>query len=529
MTKITAPNNRIIIFDTTLRDGEQAPGYSLSSRQKLRLAKVLAGLGVDVLEAGFAAASPDDFEAIRSIAEEVDGPIIASLARCVDADIHKAAAAIKPAAKGRIHTFLATSPLHRQFKLNMTTDQVIERIRQGVRLAKNYTDDVEFSCEDATRTEPDFLIEAIDTAITAGATTINLPDTVGYATPDEVRAMFARVRQAFPDPEIIFSTHCHNDLGLAVANSLAAIEGGARQIECSVNGIGERAGNCALEEVVMAIKTRSDRFDFETGIHTPRLSGTSRLLGSMTGQPVARNKAIVGKNAFAHESGIHQHGVLKNPETYEIMRPEDVGASTETLVLGKHSGRAAVQTFAHRLGLELDEETLARVFADFKILADRKKEVTEADIEALIMGGQAREQEMWSFEALHTGSHFGDGAKASAHIRLKGPGGEDFDGKGEGDGPFEAVFNVVRNLTGLPIELEQFQIRSVSSGEDALGEADVQIRLGAEIFHGRGLETDIIAAGAKAVIDVINRIERRKARLGALHPATAHTTAFLTA
>ena len=362
------------IFDTTLRDGEQAPGFSMTSGQKLAMAEALEGLGVDVIEAGFAAASPGDFDAIKTIAETVKDSTICSLARCNEGDIRASGEAIKPAKSGRIHTFIATSPLHREFKLKMSKDEIVRRAIEGVELCRQYTDDIEFSAEDAIRTERDYLKRVVEAAIKAGATTINIPDTVGYTTPEEIQDLFEFLTTEIEGADkAIFSAHCHDDLGLAVANSLAAVRGGARQVECALNGIGERAGNCATEEVVMALNTRKDFFGLTTGIKTEGIYAASKLLAAVTGNPVPRNKAIVGKNAFAHESGIHQHGVLANRETYEIMKPEDVGVSTDNLVLGKHSGRAALKNRASKLGFELSDNQLQSVLSPSKSLPMPRK------------------------------------------------------------------------------------------------------------------------------------------------------------
>jgi len=386
----TRDPNRVLIFDTTLRDGEQSPGCSMTQPEKLRVARALAELGVDIIEAGFPAASRGDWESVQSIARQVQGPVIAGLARCNEGDIDKAWTAIEDAARPRLHVFLATSAIHREHKLKMAKEEIIRTAREGVQLARARCEDVEFSPEDASRTELEFLAEVVEAAIEAGATTINVPDTVGYTVPEEFFEVFQYlIRNVHGADRVVFSVHCHDDLGMAVANSLAAVRAGARQIECTINGIGERAGNCSLEEVVMALKTRESLFGLHTGIDTRRLFPTSRLLSSITGMPIPRNKAVVGENAFAHESGIHQHGMLRHHSTYEIMRPADVGMSRTNLVLGKHSGRHAFRDRVRELGFELDEDELNRVFEDFKALADKKKELFDGDIEALVLRADA--------------------------------------------------------------------------------------------------------------------------------------------
>ncbi len=527
-TADSAEPRRIHIFDTTLRDGEQAPGFTMTSGQKRRMAHLLADLGVDIIEAGFAAASLGDFDAVAGIAEDIKGPTICALARCVDHDIREAGRALQAADHSRIHTFIGASPTHREYKLEMTQDEVVERAVACVRLATELAAEVEFSAEDALRTEPDFLARLVSAAIEAGATTINVPDTVGYATPEELRDTFARLRALAP-AHVRLSAHCHNDLGMAVANSLAAIEGGADQIECTINGVGERAGNAALEEVVMALKVRRDHFNADTRIDTTKLYPASRMLSTLTGQPTPRNKAIVGRNAFAHESGIHQHGVLKNRETYEIMRAEDVGVSRDNLVLGKHSGRAALSERARRMGYPLGENQLQSVFVAFKELADRKKEVFDSDLEALILGetagGDAEHEAGWTIRGLHTGTGYGDDAKPYGSIELENAKGERLREAGDGDGPIDAIFSAIERITGVDLELEDFQVRSVSSGEDALGEADVHVIHEERRYHGRGVDTDIVAAGAAAYLDVINRILRQRARVATRDSQASATAA----
>lgn len=508
--------NHVKIFDTTLRDGEQAPGFSMGSEAKLQLASAIADMGADIIEAGFAAASPGDFDAIQTIAREVSGATICSLARCNDGDIRASGRAIEPAKSGRIHTFIATSPLHREYKLKMSKDEVIERAIKGITLAREYTDDVEFSAEDAIRTERDYLKVVVEAAIAAGATTINIPDTVGYTTPEEIQDLFHFLTTEIEGASAAtFSAHCHDDLGLAVANSLAAVRGGARQIECAVNGIGERAGNCALEEAVMALRTRKDFYGFETGINTNRIFMVSKMLATLTGNPVPRNKAIVGKNAFAHESGIHQHGVLANRETYEIMKPEDVGIEQDNLVLGKHSGRAALQNRAQKLGFALSDNQLQSVFVEFKALADEKREVFDADIEALILGEAVSAGGPWKIESLYVSAGSDEDKSPQAKVALSHEDGRTLTGTQKAAGPVNAVFLAINEVTGHALHLDSFTVRSVSEGEDAMAEAEVRVSAEGAHYHGRGNSTDTVLAGARAYLDVINRIERRVERKAA--------------
>ncbi len=512
---------RVRVFDTTLRDGEQSPGFSMSRPQKLHMAHALAELGVDVLEAGFPQASEGDFEAVRAIAKEVRGPIICGLARAQTGDIEACARALEPAERKRIHIFLATSPLHRRHKLNMTREQVIETGIKAVRLGRSLCDDVEFSAEDAIRTEPEFLIEVLSAMIEAGATTVNVPDTVGYTTPEEIFALFSRLkREVRGIDRVILSSHCHNDLGLGVANSLAAVAAGARQVECTINGIGERAGNAALEEIVMALRTRADKFNVETGIRTQLLVPTSRLLANVTGSTIPRNKAIVGENAFAHESGIHQHGMLKNRETYEIMRPEDVGVEKTQLVLGKHSGKHALRDRLKSLGYEIDEPQLEDLFPRFKALADKKKEVFDSDLDALVLGQDPATLGPWKLEQLHATSHLGGGASAS--VRLRNDDGRSV-GETEaslGDGPVHAMLRAIERATGVKLDIVDFQIRSLSYGADAQGRATLTVNHAGREIVGRGVSTDIVEAAALAALEVVNRIER--VNLGQALPLAAN-------
>jgi len=508
--------NRVLIFDTTLRDGEQSPGCSMTQPEKLRVARALAELGVDVIEAGFPAASRGDWEAVNQIAREVRGPVIAGLARCNREDIDKAWSAVREAARPRLHVFLATSAIHRQHKLNMAKEQIIHTAVQGVKYARSLCVDVEFSPEDASRTELDFLREVVEAVIEAGATTINIPDTVGYTVPEEFHEVFDYLKKNVRGADkVVFSVHCHDDLGMAVANSLAAVRAGARQIECTINGIGERAGNCSLEEVVMAMKTREGLFGLHTGIDSRRLFPTSRLLSSITGMPIPRNKAVVGENAFAHESGIHQHGMLKHHSTYEIMRPDDVGVSRTHLVLGKHSGRAALRDRIKELGFELSDAELARVFEDFKALADKKKELFDGDIEALVLRADFGDSGPWHLESLHAVSDTGGGAMARVGLRHS-------DGRlvveeASGDGPVDASFKAIEAATGIAVMLRKFEVRSVSMGEDAQGEAVVTVEHANRTYRASSVTTDIVESGVRAFLEVVNRIESMRAtaaRLG---------------
>ncbi|MEI7685184.1 MAG: 2-isopropylmalate synthase [Planctomycetota bacterium] len=497
-------SDRLIIFDTTLRDGEQSPGASMNLPEKLEIAHALADMGVDVIEAGFPIASPGDFEAVQTIARQVQRPTICGLARCTNDDIDRAWQALKEAQKPRIHIFLATSSIHREFKLRMAKEEIVRRAIAGVTRAKGYVEDVEFSPEDAARTELDFLAEVVEKAIEAGATTVNIPDTVGYAVPEQYAAAIRYLKQHVRNIEkAVISVHCHNDLGLAVANSLAALKEGARQVECTVNGIGERAGNCALEEIIMAIKTRPDYFGIETPINTKRLCPISRLVSRTTGLHVQRNKAIVGQNAFAHESGIHQDGMLKHAQTYEIMRPEDVGLQRTELVLGKHSGRHALKQRIKDLGYHLDDETLQKLFEQFKVLADKKKTIYDADIEALAEAALHTGPATWTLEAVTCNG--GSGTVPSAAVFLWNKDGTIHHDASTGDGPVDAVFKTIERLTGIAVTLKELNIRSVTIGEDAQGEASIEAEYKGRTLRGRSVSTDIIEASALAFLQVINR------------------------
>ena len=497
------PDERVLIFDTTLRDGEQSPGASMNLAEKLEVALGLQDLGVDIIEAGFPIASPGDFEAVQAIARQVQGPVVCGLARCNDADIDRAWQAVQDSPRPRIHVFLATSAIHREFKLCMAKEEILRQAVEGVKRARGYCADIEFSPEDASRTELDFLSEVVERAVEAGATTINIPDTVGYAVPEQYGEIFRHLKRTVRGIEkVVLSVHCHNDLGLAVANSLAGVQGGARQIECTINGLGERAGNCALEEVVMAMRTRADFYQYQTNVATRRLSQTSRMVSHVTGITVQRNKAIVGQNAFAHEAGIHQDGLLKNRATYEIMLPEDVGRTDTELVLGKHSGRHALFQRVRELGYHLDPPQLDRVFQSFKELADRKKMIYDADIEALCEAQIHEGPSLWTLETFQAIA----GGIPTATVCLWRRDGVIFKDAAVGDGPIDAVFKTIERITGVDVQLRDYQVRSVTVGEDALGEARVEAEYNSRLVRGRGLSTDIIEASALAFIQVINRI-----------------------
>ena len=507
---MTAITDRVLIFDTTLRDGEQSPGCSMTQPEKLRVARALAELNVDVIEAGFPAASRGDWEAVNAVASEVQGPTIAGLARCTREDIELAARALSPAPRHRIHVFLATSAIHRQYKLNMAQEEILRRAVEGVRIAREYCDDVEFSPEDASRTELDFLAQVVQAVIEAGATTINIPDTVGYTVPDEFAELFRYLRKYVRGIDRVrLSVHCHDDLGMAVANSLTAVVAGARQVECTINGIGERAGNCSLEEVVMALKTRAAFFNVTTGINTKRLYPTSRLVSSITGMPIPRNKAVVGENAFAHEAGIHQHGMLKHYSTYEILRPEDVGLSRSHLVLGKHSGRHAFRERVEALGFELEEQEFNRVFEDFKALADRKKELFDGDIEALVLRAEGAASGAWTLLRLATTA--ASDAPAEALVSLRHSDGRTLDSRASGDGPVDAAFKAIEAATGIQVVLRKFEVQAVSEGEDAQGEARVYVEYNQKTYRGASVSTNIVESGTRAFLEVINRIELAQA------------------
>lgn len=495
---------RVIIFDTTLRDGEQCPGASMGLNEKLEVAKHLARLKVDIIEAGFPIASPGDFEAVKAVAERIKGPYIAGLARCLNKDIERCAEAVGPAGdKSYIHTFLATSAIHRKFKLKKAKHEIVKQAVAGVTYAKKFCDGVQFSPEDASRTEPEFLAEVVEAVIDAGATTVNIPDTVGYAVPIEFGRLIAYLIEHVRNIEqAIIHVHCHNDLGLAVANSLAAVRNGARGIECTINGLGERAGNCSLEEVVMGLKVRGDAFgDLWTSVNSKELFRTSRLVSQLSGMVVQRNKAIVGANAFAHEAGIHQDGILKERTTYEIMRPEDVGISGSELVLGKHSGRHALFTHMARMGFEVKESQKEEVYNRFKDLADKKKYIYDDDLIAIMREHMADVPQVYQMDYLHVAT--GTSTVPTATVRLK---------KGEqvtqdsacGDGPVDATLKTIDRITGVPGTLEDYSIQAVTRGEDAMGEVSVTVGWGSDYISAKAASTDIVEASAKAYLNALN-------------------------
>lgn len=511
---MTMDKNRVIIFDTTLRDGEQSPGASMNTAEKLRLAVQLEKLGVDVIEAGFPAASEGDFDAVSQIAAKLKLVQVAGLARATKRDIDRAWEAVQHAAHPRIHTFIATSDIHLKYKLRMNREEVIQAAIEAVRHARTYTDNVEFSAEDGSRSDWDFLCQVFEAAIDAGATTVNLPDTVGYAVPDEFGKMVRYVCDHTPNIDrAVLSVHCHNDLGLATANTLAAIQAGARQAEVTLNGIGERAGNTSMEEVVMALHTRQNHIGLETGIHTEHIHASSRLVSMITGIMVQPNKAIVGANAFAHEAGIHQDGMLKNPMTYEIMRPETIGLSQNQLVLGKHSGRHALRNRLKDLGYELSEEELDLIFGKFKDLADKKKHIVDEDLEVLVTEGILRTSDVFQLDYMQVTSGTTVLPMASVELSINGRPARN---AGYGNGPIDAAFNSIAKLTGTQSELLRFTVSALSGGTDSMGEVTVRLRENGLVALGKGADPDIITASAKAYINGLNRLEYLKA-----HPVKA--------
>lgn len=513
-------NDHLVIFDTTLRDGEQSPGASMTKDEKVRIAKHLEKMKVDVIEAGFAIASPGDFEAVKAVADTVKDSTICSLSRALDADIERAAEALKGANSGRIHTFIATSPIHMQYKLQMQPEQVIEQAVRAVKKARSLISDVEFSCEDAGRSEIDFLCRIIEAAIDAGATTINIPDTVGYAIPDQFANTISQLLNRIPNADkAIFSVHCHNDLGLAVANSLAAVQAGARQVECTINGLGERAGNASLEEVVMGIRTRPDIFTVQTQIEPVHIVPTSRLVSTVTGFPVQPNKAIVGKNAFAHESGIHQDGVLKHRETYEIMKAQDVGWNTNAIVLGKHSGRNAFRSRLTDLGISFESEVeLNHAFALFKQLADKKHEIYDEDLQALVSDSRvANAVERYRLETLEVQSKTGETPVAKVVLSVDG---EDVAAESEGSGPVDATFKAIEKIANSDTVLELYSVNAITSGTDSQGEVTVRLDKAGRLVTGLGADTDIVIASAKAYVHALNalvsQVERKHPQVSAV-------------
>ena len=507
--------DRVFIFDTTLRDGEQAPGIALNGKEKLEIAEQLARLEVDIIEAGFPISSIGDFEGVRAIADNVKGPQIAALARATDADIDRAWEAIQNARDPRIHVFLSTSDIHRKYMLEATEEEIVAQAVSGVTRAKGYTNNVEFSPQDATRTDADFLCEVVRATIEAGATTINIPDTVGYTLPHEFEEVLAYVYERVPQlNDVILSVHCHNDLGLAVANSLAAVRVGARQVEVAVNGIGERAGNCSLEEVVMALRTRRDILDFvECRVNTREIARTSRMVSLLTGYSIQPNKAIVGANAFAHESGIHQHGVLQDRMTYEIMDAEEIGFEGGKIVLGKHSGRHAFTAELEKMGYELSREEIQRAFERFKDLADRKIQISDSDIEAIVADEMRTADDMWELVDLTLVG--GTTVEPRATVRVKTPGGDVVQESASGDGMVDAACGAIVRATGVEARLISFTVGAVTSGTEALGDVTVQIDIDGDRYTGRGVSTDVVEASARAFLNAVNR----GVRLGKRHRA----------
>ena len=509
-------SNKVIIFDTTLRDGEQSPGASMNLDEKCRIAEALEEMGVDVIEAGFPIASNGDFEAVNEIAKLVKNSTVCGLARSGRGDIERAAEALKPAARPRIHTFIATSPLHMKYKLQMEPDEVYQHVVDSVSHARNFTDDVDWSPEDGTRTEHDFLCRCVEAAINAGATCINLPDTVGYSVPEEFGGLIQMLIERVPNSDkAVFSTHCHNDLGLAVANSLAGVEAGARQVECTINGLGERAGNAALEEIVMALRTRQDAMPFTTNVNTEMITKASRLVSTVTGFTVQPNKAIVGANAFAHESGIHQDGMLKNANTYEIMTPESVGLNESKLVLGKLSGRAAFKEKLNELGYDLGDNAFQDAFRRFKALADKKREVFDEDIVALVDDEIVRGNDRMRFVSLQVvcGSVGPQTAELTMEVDDK-----ERKTKSTGDGPVDATFNAIKELTGYSARLQLYQVHAVTEGTDAQAEVTIRLEEGGKTVNGQGADTDTLVASARAYINALNKmlVKREKTAPSAL-------------
>ncbi|WP_299195198.1 2-isopropylmalate synthase [uncultured Amphritea sp.] len=499
-------NNRVIVFDTTLRDGEQSPGASMTREEKLRIAKQLEKMRVDVIEAGFAIASPGDFASVKAIADTIKDSTVCSLSRALDADIDRAGEALVNANSGRIHTFIATSPIHMKYKLQMDPDRVVEQAVYAVKRARNLIGDVEFSLEDASRSELDFMCRIIEKVIDAGARTINIPDTVGYAVPEEFGHTIQQLLQRIPNADkAVFSVHCHNDLGLAVANSLAALSAGARQVECTINGLGERAGNASLEEVVMALRTRQYVLGLHTGIDTTQIVPASRLVSSVTGFPVQPNKAIVGANAFAHESGIHQDGVLKHRETYEIMTAQDVGWNANKMVMGKHSGRSAFRARLEELGTSFESEAeLNTAFARFKDLADKKHEIFDEDLQALVSDTRASHYEKFKLSSLSVTSQTGEVPVANVTVVVSD---SEHTAEAVGSGPVDAAFKAIESIVKSHASLELYSVNAITSGTDSQGEVTVRLEKGGRIVNGLGADTDIIIASAKAYIHALNMLE----------------------
>lgn len=500
-------NDKLVIFDTTLRDGEQSPGAAMTKEEKLRIAKSLEKLGVDVIEAGFAISSPGDFAAIKSIADTIEDCIVCSLSRTTHGDIERAAEALENAVAPRIHTFIATSPIHMEYKLQMTPEEVLEQSIGAVKIARNFVDDVEFSLEDGSRTEFDYMCRVVEAVIEAGARTINIPDTVGYGEPGQYGEMIGRVMATVPNADkAVFSVHCHNDLGLAVANSLSAVMHGARQVECTINGLGERAGNASLEEIVMAIRTRGDVYPVHTDINTEQIVPVSRLVSTITGFPVQPNKAVVGANAFAHESGIHQDGVLKYRETYEIMRAQDVGWNTNRLVLGKLSGRAAFSARLEELGIPFESKAeMNEAFIRFKELADKKREIYDEDLQALVSEVQMGEaEENIRLITMDVSSKTGRAPHASLVLRSHG---NDHEVDSDGDGPVDAVFKAIEKVAQSNTDLKLYSVNAITTGTDSQGEVTVRLARDGRIVNGQGSDTDILVASAKAYLNALNLMD----------------------
>lgn len=499
-------DDRLIIFDTTLRDGEQSPGASMTKDEKVRIAKALERMKVDIIEAGFPIASPGDFESVQAVAGAIKDSTVCGLARALAKDISRAGEALKHANSSRIHTFIATSPIHMKMKLRMEPDAVLEQAVEAVKMARKFTDNVEFSPEDAGRSETDFLCRVIEAVIDAGASTINIPDTVGYNVPSQFGSLIHTLRERVPNSDkAIFSVHCHNDLGMAVANSLAAVQNGARQVECTINGLGERAGNAALEEIVMAVRTRQDLFECDTGLDTTQIIPCSRLVSGITGFPVQPNKAIVGANAFAHESGIHQDGVLKSRETYEIMRAQDVGWSENKIVLGKHSGRNALRSRLNDLGIELNsEEELNDAFARFKELADKKHEIFDEDLQALVAETSwSSENERFKLVSLRVCSETGEIPEATVVVSVDG---KERNSIATGSGPVDAAYKAIEQVVKSETELQLYSVNNITSGTDSQGEVTVRLSKSGRIVNGQGADTDIVVASANAYINALNKI-----------------------
>ena len=508
---------KLIIFDTTLRDGEQSPGASMTKDEKIRIARALEAMKVDIIEAGFPIASDGDFEAVKAVAEIVRDSTICGLARAVKKDIERAGEAIKPANSGRIHTFLATSPIHMKHKLRMTPDEVVEAAVKAVRMARAYTDNIEFSPEDAGRSEPDFLCRIIEAVITEGATTINIPDTVGYNIPHQFGELIKQLIERVPNSDkAVFSVHCHNDLGLAVANSLSAVLAGARQVECTINGLGERAGNASLEEIIMAVRTRKDAFPCDSTLDTTQILTCSKLVAGITGFNVQPNKAIVGANAFAHESGIHQDGVLKSRETYEIMRPQDVGWATNRLVLGKHSGRNAFKTRMAELNIDFSsEQELNEVFIRFKTLADKKHDIFDEDLQALVTESALdTENESIKLVSLRVCCETGETPNATMTLNING---KEQKAESPGDGPVDACFKAIEKITATGVNLQLYSVNAITTGTDSQGEVTVRVEKDGYIVNGQGADTDIVIASAKSYINALNKVINNSGRT---HPQT---------